>query len=569
MLKKIIAILLAILSFNLFFYKIEGAVFGNIAFLILTLTAQAFLWISFYPKKFLYKQKLALSASALAIFASLFSLFRASEVDHFLLNSLTIVLTLFTTYLLTISHHVFGAITELLYIPKKIADRWFNNFFSLIPKAIEKGKQVKSVRLFKTKRSISSDTLTSIFRGIVITLPIILIITFLLTQADPVFSTLVENLLNIQINWPNFILLIPERLIYSVFIALILIPISTMKIENLFVSPLNNKIFVKYKNELSILVLSLVAVLSVFIAIQFRYLFATVPETQLHQFGINTYSEYVRKGFVEMVLVSIIVYLVSSASFIVYRSLDTRKNWLRRFNFLLLAEMLIFIISIFRRVVLYQSTHGLTRIRVYGLSFLIVLIGLTITLALRQLRKKFSHWYLYELAIVMGVLFMSVLINTDKLVATTFRPTVNKEVDYIYISRLSADAVDGWIEAWQFYRDILIKIEKKELESDYARQTVYTYLAIRNLNSNYIYLTKKYGNLEEKLALEDFDLTKEGYSFTQFNFGEWQAYQKLKNKISYQELKQAYQRISDYYLALPGSASSKDYDRSMESPLLR
>ncbi len=564
MLKKILALLIALTSFNLFFYKNNQNYLGTIAFVILVLTTQAFLWIAFYQKdKKEIKHKFALVTSGLTIVTSIFSLFRASEVDQFLLSSLTLVLTLISTYLLTISYSIFGAISELFYVPKQLVANWLDNFFTMIPSLPRQTKKLFSLnKVLPQQKSPSKNTVFSLIRGAVITLPIILVITYLLAQADPVFSKLVNEILNIKINLPDFLSNIPERFIHSLILLLLLIPIAMLKIEQPFISPLKHEKFAKYKNELSVLVLSLVAVLAVFLAIQFRYLFANVAETQLHQFGINTYSEYVRKGFVEMLIVSVIVYLVSASSFVVYRSLNQSKNWLRRFNFLLLAEMLIFIISIFRRVLLYQNYHGLTRVRIYGSMFLIMLIGLTITLALRQIKKQFSNWYLYEIGIVIGTMLLSVFLKTDRLIATTFPPHVNNEIDYIYISRLSADGVDGWIKAYQDAKQSMEEIQ----QDGGTRLTVYTYLSISQLKEKYTFLIKHYGSKEDK-ALLNYSVDDK-YNFTKFNFSEWQAYQQLKNNLSYNELMETYQKLDDIYYSLPKEESSKSFDRSLNSPLM-
>ena len=316
---------------------------------------------------------------------------------------------------------------------------------------------------------------------------------------------------------------------------------------------------------------SLSIVLAAFLIIQFRYLFTSVPETQLHQFGINTYSEYVRKGFIEMTLVSVIVYLVSASSFLVYRASEKTKSWLKKFNLLLLAEMLIFIISIFRRVILYQVEHGLTRIRVYGMMLLLMLIGLTIILWFRQVKKQLKNWYLYEIGVVVVMIFLSALLNVDKLIATVLHPTVNNEIDYTYIVRLSADGYDGWEKAWQHARELVINTEKVDFESDQVRQLVYAHQTLIRLKQNYEFLINKHGSVEEKHSLgwQVQQTANNKFDFGQLNVSEWQAYQKLRDEISYDELLKVYSQSLYIYQSLPAQAASENYDRSQDTPLLK
>jgi hypothetical protein len=316
---------------------------------------------------------------------------------------------------------------------------------------------------------------------------------------------------------------------------------------------------------------SVALVMAVFLIVQFRYLFAAVPEADLHQFGVNTYSEYVRKGFGELLVVGVLIYSVVGGSLLVYRQKDgetASKRSLKTANYVLLSEGAIFVASIFRRILLYQAEHGLTRIRIYGSVFLVMLLALMVILALRHIYNR-QRWYLMEwAAMIMAVVWLG-LINVDHLIAKVYPPTVNKEIDYVYIARLSADGVAGWIDVYDHSHEVVNRpgwLSKTELTDAEAREVFYVRQQTMMLYQNYLHLALKYGSKEDIEALKTYRVVD--FSVSQYNPGSWLAYQKLRQAISPQEMLELNNQAISMSDKLTPEQNVRAYDRSSRSPLL-
>ncbi|KKU44898.1 MAG: hypothetical protein UX62_C0046G0025, partial [Microgenomates group bacterium GW2011_GWA2_46_7] len=102
-------------------------------------------------------------------------------------------------------------------------------------------------------------------------------------------------------------------------------------------------------------------------------------------------------------------------------------------------EFVVFISSIFRRVWLYQSYHGLTLARLYGLVLLTWVVGMMATMGLRYLYQN-MRWVKVEIAWMVIVVFGSITLNMESLIIQD-PPTVNGRVDYVYLSRLSGQEI--------------------------------------------------------------------------------------------------------------------------------
>lgn len=566
MIRKSIALVLGVVAFNLLFFvytKSSSAEFvipfvGTLGFFVLIVSAQIYIFLG-KPSDLPAKNKLyAQILSSIAILSSLIAIFRASFVDAFLLNLLSLGLSLIVIYLVSLKHPLVGAISEVLVIPQRIFVGWLTAaayLVDLLPSKIDK------LWLFiKNKLSLKGQAsgVGAILRGLLITVPIAGIILILLGSADPIFGKLVKDIFNIKL--PNIAPWILNRGVGTLIFLLFAAPILFIKIRKKFISPFNDVRLGKYNLETATLVFVLSFIFAAFLVIQFRYLFAQVPETELIQFGVRTYSEYVRRGFGELTLVSVIVYLTSAMSFSIYKVADKSKKILRNLNLVLLFETLIFIISILRRVYLYQLAHGLTRIRVYGSAFLILLLVLTIILMLRQLAKAKRDWHIFEIGACIILVLGIGIINIDKLIANNFPPTVNQEVDYVYISKLSADAVDGWISAYINARkdvDRLSLIPVPNRTQDDIRKIVYSFLTLGNINSNY-------GVLEWKTKT-----IYPVYGFRELNFGEQDAYKRLQNSIDKEELRVVFDKSSKLYYSLSETQRYQNFDRSYNTPLVK
>lgn len=532
---------------------------GSVGFSILILLAHTFLYLISRHDSSKKAKNYAFSSSVVSIAAAVLTAFRASPVDQFLLAIVSLVFLFITAYLLAINHNRFGAISEIILIPFVLCLNWFLAAVKTINDIIKIGTNSFSGQIHTKPKNVSN-----ILLGIAITIPVVLVLIALLSFADPVFSKTIGKL--IAFEWIRLDSWIVARAIFAIAIAFLSLPFLNLIIPQSYKSIFANKKYWLDKiTPAYILVASVLIVMTSFLLIQFPYIFAQVEETQLHQFGVQTYSEYVRRGFVELTLVSILIYSVSFVCLVVYRAKN--QSFLRILNFFLIGEGVIFITSIFRRVYLYQALHGLTRIRVYGTAFLILMILLSIVLALRHLLPKIN-WYIWEVLITSFVVVAVSLIGVDKFIAEYHRPTVNEQVDYVYISKLSTEATNGLIQSYKHSVLELNSFAKKAtFTEDDRRQLIYINQTLHNLRQKYAQLALVYGTQQiyEKLQIYTY------YKYIPpeikyYNFADLSAYALFVSQIPVDELIAANKLSQELLNSIPPSEMPA-LDRSLSSPL--
>jgi hypothetical protein len=199
------------------------------------------------------------------------------------------------------------------------------------------------------------------------------------------------------------------------------------------------------------------------------------------------------------------------------------------------------------------------------MMFLILMFLFTVVLILRHYQQYKIRWYLVEAASVMGVVLFVFLLNTDNLIAVHDQPTVNSEVDYVYISRLSADAVDGWIQGYNQAKLVILTpdfVTKKEYTNDEARHIIYSQKVLGKLQIQMANLATKYK--DQPFSLGKILLPE----MKQYNFAEASAYQKMKEKIPEEELHRL-KGIADTYMnRIELQPEKVRLDRSTDSPLI-
>ncbi len=574
--QKLLALVIAILGFNLFFYT-TFPIFrpGSVSFLLLMVLGQVVLHVAYFRSETSLKQKVALVASILAITAAGLACFRANEVDQFLLWATSWGLSFISWYLLALIHNQFGAISELFILPFQLGFGWLYTAIKQLEYSPTFLERLKSNLTHRSVPSFITGAINPrIFRGAVIALPVVLVFTALLRNADPIFASVVTRFFSWNVGWPSWWDQVTGRLVATLVLTVLVVPAINLLIKDRFHSPFQQKVWGKFTLEAGMVVGAVAIILAIFLGIQFRYLFASVPETELHQFGIQTYSEYVRKGFSELVVVAGLLYGVVGLSLGVLRMAAQEPKYLRRLNQLVLIEGLVFILSIFRRVLLYQADHGLTRIRIYGSVFLLVLIALTVILLLRHVVKRKFFWGATEVGVVIGGLFLAVLMNTDRLIATSLKPTVNREVDYGYIAQLSADGMDGWIEAYQHSKSVIENPEygnRTSFSDEEARQIVYATRSIWDFDNNYRTLLMQYGTAEAQAEIVGVSPTTEQSKLARFlemNLAQKQAYNQLTEKLPYPQFRDTKDQAEALHNRLTDNQKYQVYDRSAETPLL-
>lgn len=386
--------------------------------------------------------------------------------------------------------------------------RQFGNLYTFAQTHKEKGK-FNILQVLKTSA---------------ITVVIIVVFVSLLSQADPVFAQIMED----------FFGNIEARFLASlIIIALVTLGFTISIKAN---KPINAKLsFLNYYDFIIPLTV-LITLLGVFLAIQFTYLFG--GQADLVAFDL-TFSEYVRKGFIELLIATFFGLLISVLILFKEDHLKTKENKvLKIVHFILLIELLLMLVSAFKRDIIYIDSYGLTRIRVLGGIFLIWLAGIFTLITSANFIKKFPKKQILVGAGGFGLFFFLVLniANTDQFIVDYNTNNFAEKNDIFYNSLLSEDAIKGWEEAILISQTTYNNLSnKKHLTDLEKKELAETLLALKSITEKRNKLFDYYGTLEE---VKDNDYTdipkgfpdhiKYNRKWQSMNLGKKQAFEFVK-----------------------------------------
>jgi hypothetical protein len=298
-------------------------------------------------------------------------------------------------------------------------------------------KEVQSDRL--SRRSFA------VGRGVLLSLPLLLIFGALLMAADDVFNVIVKDVLRIDF----------QTLVVHAFVTGFCAWIVAGYLRGVLMGkdrdfaarqapPHPTLGIIEIGTVLGLLDLLFVA----FVLVQFRYFFG--GEALVRATTGLSYAEYARRGFFELVTVSGLALPLLLFAHWLLRKDDPRAE--RVFRALAGAQLVLLAVimaSALQRMRLYQREYGLTEQRLYPTAFMawlaVVFVWFALTV-LRGHRERFAFG-----AMVAGFVLVASLhaINPDALIVrvNTARAAEGRRFDAHYATRLSADAVPDLIAA--------------------------------------------------------------------------------------------------------------------------
>lgn len=328
-----------------------------------------------------------------------------------------------------------------------------------------------------------------VIKGVLISIPILLILIPLLSSADLIFAEVIKQLLswNTLIEWgfrSVFMvvigLFVAGGLAYSVQEEEPRLPSSNDDIDlGEGASPAPKKVGLRLGMIETLIPINLVNLLFLaFMAIQIPYLFGGTLNISKQKF---TYAEYARRGFAELVVVAVFIFGIILILHALSR--PQRPGPRRAFNLsatLLLALTVVLLISAFKRLALYESVYGFTTLRIYPHVFMIwlgaLLMWFAITLWIAPGRLAIGI-----LAAGFGFVLTLNLLNPDAFIVrqnlvhhleqghiTT--SSGGRMVDVCYLLDLSDDAVPALLEALPAMGSVRNTVEKG-LRDRYQRMT--------------------------------------------------------------------------------------------------
>ena len=281
-----------------------------------------------------------------------------------------------------------------------------------------------------------SRVLLKVFLGILISVPILAIIIWLLSSADIVFKDLFLNIPVSKIIKHFLVIIIVS--VYATCFLWALIKAFGEREQRTY-SKIKWKLFFDPVILLTILILINV-IYAIFSIIQFAYLFGgssfVLPSSY-------TYAEYARRGFFELVIVSIINFgiLLFGITFV---KKDNKRIFvaIRVLLTLLVIFTLILLISAFYRMLVYEQAYGFTYLRIFVQTFMIMLFFLFIVNIIYIWQLKFpiiKSYFIISLVIYIIMNFA----NVDIIIA---KNNINRyfdsgQIDVDYLKGLSYDAI--------------------------------------------------------------------------------------------------------------------------------
>jgi len=287
----------------------------------------------------------------------------------------------------------------------------------------------------QSSKDSKTRILPKVIIGILISIPVLAIILWLLSSADIVFKNYFINIPLFKI-FKHFVLIVFVS-VYAICFLWSLLKAFDERKDHAY-GKIKWKLFLDPVVLLTILILINV-IYAIFSFVQFAYLFGGSSYILPSSF---TYAEYARRGFAELVIVTIINFgiLILGITFVKKESKRIFTT-LRIFLTLLVVSTFILLISAFYRMLVYEQAYGFTYLRIFVQAFMIMLFFLFII-------NIIYIWY-QKLPIVKSYFIISIAIyiilnfaNVDIVIA---KNNINRyfeigQIDMAYLKGLSYDA---------------------------------------------------------------------------------------------------------------------------------
>jgi len=376
---------------------------------------------------------LALSSTYLIFYNNMFMFFNFMAIP---------VLIIVQTTLITGNNkhnwYVFMFITDIFY---SMFVRMYVNVFKpfIIVTGLLSRKKVfqKHTKLFK------------IIIGLSISIPLMLIVVVLLTSADQVFGHFVNQIPNIfvNINIGEFIV----RALIVLFICIISFSYLWELLNPKFRAnnDLQDKTIVSKGIWDPIIIVTILISINIiyvlFSVIQFSYLFGSLSNNL--PAGL-TYADYARKGFFELIVVTLINLSILLVNVNLTKKIDSIVDKAVVIsNSLLIACTMIMLFSAHFRMSLYEEKYGYTYLRLLTHAFMVFIAALLLTALIKLWYEKISLLKVYIVIALLAYIIIN-FTNIDVLIARNNINRYNKthQIDTSYLTCLSYDAVPSLVE---------------------------------------------------------------------------------------------------------------------------
>lgn len=365
------------------------------------------------------------------------------------------------------------------------------------------------------EKIVENKVFRQIILGLIISIPLLIIIIGLLISADTIFAQILGpirdfllNIFNIRF-WVSVYFRVIIAIIVAIYIMAFICNILKTDTEELKSQNVNG---IRLQN---ITVNTVLTVLNIvyfmFSIVQFTHLFM--------QIGVGSefdYASYARKGFFQLMIVTIINLVI-----ILITTLNKRETtifteyYTKIMNLLLAIFTVVMIVSSFLRMYLYEQEYGYTFLRLMVFFTLATEFILIIPTVIYIFNKKFK--LLKSYIIIFSIVY--VIVNFSNVDRTIARRNVNKyiadskinieakkaEIDFYYLKKLSVDAIPEIIRLYENTDDLKLKNEiKTYLNKQYDKRVLKTDFFSKKEKANIQEI-----NLQEEIATKMLENWKE------------------------------------------------------------
>jgi len=333
---------------------------------------------------------------------------------------------------------------------------YFRLFGGMIARPLGFAAEIRNQPSLSEKRNVY---FWPVLRGVVIALPVIAIFASLLSSADPIFATRVNefiDLFNLE-NLPEYIF----RMLYILLVAYVLAGTILHAAQSADEKISEDKPVISSFlgfTESTIVLGSVIILFVAFVTIQFQYFFG--GQANIHIEGY-TFSEYARKGFGELVAVAFFsLLLLLGLGAITRRESEGQRRVFSSFGVSLVSLVLVMLVSAFQRLILYEQAYGFSRLRTYTHVFMIWLAILLVSVVVLEILRRERVIGLAMVLVSLGFVISLSLLNVDAFIVEQniqreIRSATDEtfsqgrvDLDAQYFLDLSDDAVPALVDAF-------------------------------------------------------------------------------------------------------------------------
>ena len=285
------------------------------------------------------------------------------------------------------------------------------------------------------KRSVQA---WPILRGIVIALPVIAIFASLLSSADPIFATRMNELVelfNLE-NLPEYIFRMILILLVAYVLAGTILHAAQSADEKISEDKPIISSFLGF-TESTIVLGSVIVLFVAFVIIQLQYFFGGQANINIEGY---TFSEYARKGFGELVAVAFFsLLLLLGLGAITRRESESQRKVFSVFGVSLVGLVLVMLVSAFQRLILYEQAYGFSRLRTYTHVFMIWLAVLLVAVVVFEILRRERAIGLAMVLVSLGFVISLSLLKVDAFIV---KQNIQREIRSVTDENFSQGRVD-------------------------------------------------------------------------------------------------------------------------------